>query len=93
MGTKGAPLFIKLFLYSYESEDLDSLVKSGHRRLARSFRPCLREYLFIKNDIVFNENATIVMHLHIIFVSFSYCSLWRLFSKVIVFSRFPVDAR
>ena len=32
----------------------------------------LYEYVFIKNDIVFNENATIVLHLHIVFVSFSH---------------------
>ena len=35
MGTNCAPLIDGLFLYSYESEFLDSLVKSGHRRLAR----------------------------------------------------------
>ena len=34
-------------------------------------RPHLHEYVFIENDIVFNENATIVSHLHIVFVSFS----------------------
>ena len=46
---------------------------------------------FHRNDIVFNENVTIVLHLHIVFVPFSFCSLWRLFLKVIVFSRFLVD--
>ena len=29
--------------------------------------PCLHKYVFIENDIVFNENATIVSHLHIVF--------------------------
>ena len=56
-------------------------------------RPCLHEYVFIVNDHVFNENAKIVLHIQIVFVLFSYCSLWRPFSKVIVFSRFRVDAR
>ena len=42
---------------------------------------------------VFTENATFVLHLHIVFLSFSYCSLWRSFSKVTVFSRFRVDAK
>ena len=32
----------------------------------------LHEYVFIENDIVFDENAAIVLHLHIVFVSFSY---------------------
>ena len=36
MGTNCAPLLADLFLYSYESEFLDSLVKSGRRRLAKS---------------------------------------------------------
>ena len=34
----------------------------------------------------------VILHLYIVFVSFLYCSLCRLFSKVIVFSRFHVDA-
>ena len=37
-----------------------------------SFRPCLHEYVFIENHTVFSENKTIVLHLHIVFVSFSY---------------------
>ena len=28
----------------------------------------LDEYVLVENDIVFNENATIVFHLHIVFV-------------------------
>ena len=42
MGTNCAPLLAYLFLYSYESDFLDSLVKSGHSRLARSFNLCYR---------------------------------------------------
>ena len=30
----------------------------------------LQEYVFIENDIVFNENTTIALCLHIVFVSF-----------------------
>ena len=33
---------LDLFLYSYEREFLDSLVRSGHRKLARSFNLCYR---------------------------------------------------
>ena len=35
MGTNCAPLLADLFLYSYESELLDKLVKEGKRELAR----------------------------------------------------------
>ena len=35
----------------------------------RRVRPLLHEYVFIENDIVLNENSTIVLHLHIV----SYC--------------------
>ena len=38
MGTNCAPLLADLFLYSYENEFLDKMIKSGHRRLNhRSF--------------------------------------------------------
>ena len=42
MGTNCAPLLVDLFSYSYESEFLDSLVRSGHRKLAWSFNLCYR---------------------------------------------------
>ena len=58
-----------------------------------SLRPSLHEYVFVESDIVFNENATIVLHLHIVITSFPYCSLWRSFSNDIVFGRSHVDAR
>ena len=35
MGTNCAPLFADLFLYSYENEFLDKLIKEGKRKLAR----------------------------------------------------------
>ena len=42
MRTNCAPLppLADLFLYSYESEFLDSTIRSGHRKLARLFNPC-----------------------------------------------------
>ena len=42
IGTKCAPFLADLFLYSDESEVLDSLVRSGHRKLDRSFNLCYR---------------------------------------------------
>ena len=35
-----APLLADLFLYSYENEFLDNMIRSGHRRLSRSFNIC-----------------------------------------------------
>ena len=40
MGTNCAPFPADLFLYSYESELLDNMIRSGHRELARSFNLC-----------------------------------------------------
>ena len=42
MGTNCAPLLADLSLYSYENEFPDNMIKSGHRRLARSFNLCHR---------------------------------------------------
>ena len=53
MGTNCAPLLADLFLYSYENEFLDNLIRSGNRRLARSFNLC---YRYIDDLIVFNKN-------------------------------------
>ena len=52
--TKCAPL--DLFLYSYESEFLDILVRSGHRRLTRSFNLC---YRYTADLIVLNNKKFI----------------------------------
>ena len=35
MGTNCAPLIADIFLYSYENEFLDNMIRSGHRRLAK----------------------------------------------------------
>ena len=52
MGTNCAPLLADFFLYSYENEFLDNMIRSGHRRLARSFNLC---YRYIDDLIVFNN--------------------------------------
>ena len=52
MGTNCAPLLVDLFLYSYESEFLDNMIRGGHRKLARSFNLC---YRYIDDLIVFNN--------------------------------------
>ena len=52
VGTNCAPLLADLFLYSYENEFLDNMIKSGHRRLARSFNLC---YRYIDDLIVFKN--------------------------------------
>ena len=53
MGTNCASLLSDLFLYSYESEFLDNMIRSGHRKIARSFNLC---YRYIDDLIVFNNN-------------------------------------
>ena len=52
MGTNCALLVADLFLYSYENEFLDNMIKSVHRSLARSFNLC---YRYIDDLIVFNN--------------------------------------
>ena len=52
MGTNCAPLLADLFLYSYENDFLDNMIRSGHRRLARSFNLC---YRYTDDLIVFNK--------------------------------------
>ena len=52
MGTNCAPLLADLFLYSYENEFPDNMMRSGHKRLARSFNLC---YRYIDDLIVFNN--------------------------------------
>ena len=52
MGTNCAPLLADLFLYSYESELLDNMIRSGHRKLARSSNLC---YRYTDDLIVFNK--------------------------------------
>ena len=52
VGTNCAPLLVDLFLYTYEKESSDNMIRSGHRRLPRSFDLCCR---YIDDLIVFNN--------------------------------------
>ena len=52
MGTNCAPLLADLFLYSYENEFLDKLIKEGKRKLARRFS---LSYRYIDDLISFNN--------------------------------------
>ena len=52
MGTNCAPLLADLFLYSYENEFLDKLIKEGKRRLARKFN---LSYRYIDDLISFTN--------------------------------------
>ena len=57
MGTNCAPLLADLFLYSYENEFLDKLIKEGKRKLARKFNLSYRyvDYLISFNNERFKE--------------------------------------
>ena len=55
MGTNCAPLLADLFLYSYENEFLDKLIKEGKRKLARRFN---LSYRYIDDLISFNNKRT-----------------------------------
>ena len=59
IGTNCAPFLADLFLYSYESEFLDSLAGGGHRKLARSFYLCYRYIDFL---IVFNNKEFVDLY-------------------------------
>ena len=52
MGTNCVPLLANLFLYSYENEFLDKLIKEGKRKLARKFN---LSYRYIDDLISFNN--------------------------------------
>ena len=52
MGTNCAPLLTDLFLYSYENEFLDKLIKEGKRKLARKFN---LSYRYTDDLISFNN--------------------------------------
>ena len=51
MRTNCAPLLVDLFLYSYENEFLDKLIKEGKRKLARKFN---LSYHYIDDLLSFN---------------------------------------
>ena len=52
LGTNCAPLLADLFLYSYENEFLDKLIKEGKRKLARKFN---LSYRYIDDLISFDN--------------------------------------
>ena len=52
MGTNCAPFLDDLFLYSYENEFLDKLIKEGKRKLARKFN---LSYGYTDDLILFNN--------------------------------------
>ena len=52
VGTNCSPLLADLFLYSYENEFLDKLIKEGKRKLARKFN---LSYRYISDLISFNN--------------------------------------
>ena len=52
MGTSCAPLLADLFLYSYENEFLDKVIKEGKRKLSRKFSlsyPCTDDLISFNN--------------------------------------------
>ena len=53
MGTNCAPLLADLFLYSYENDFLDKLIKEGKRKLARKFN---LSYHYMDDLTSFNNN-------------------------------------
>ena len=55
MGTNCAPLPADLFLYSYENEFLDKLIKEGKRKLSRKFN---LSYCYIDDLISFNNKRS-----------------------------------
>ena len=52
VGTNCASLLADIFLYSYENEFLDNMIRGGHRRPARLFNLC---YRYTDDLIVFNN--------------------------------------
>ena len=55
MGTNCASLLADLFVYSYESEFLDNMIRGGHRKFARLFNLC---YRYIDDLIVFSNKKS-----------------------------------
>ena len=77
MGTNCAPLLAGLFLYSYENEFLDNMIRSGHRRLTRSFN---LSYRYTDDLIVFKPG----LHIAVMVVSTVANMFLTLFQAVLV---------
>ena len=58
MGTNCAPLLADLFLYSYEAEFIQNLIKEGNRTLAKMFNLTFRyiDDVLSLNNKVFSDN-------------------------------------
>ena len=56
MGTNYASLLSDFFLYSYENEFLENMIRPGYKRLARSFNLC---YRYIDDLFVFNNKKSL----------------------------------
>ena len=52
MGTNCVPLLADLFLYSYENEFLDKLIKEDKRKLARKFNLSCRILMTLSLSII-----------------------------------------
>ena len=63
MGMNCAPLLADLFLYSYENEFLESVVRGGHMKLARSFKLCHR-YIDDLTDFNYKKFIYYVKDIH-----------------------------
>ena len=63
MGTNCAPLLANLFLYSYEDEFLDKLIKEGKRKLARKFNLSCR----YTDDLISFNNKRYDSYLDLLF--------------------------
>ena len=63
MGTNCAPLLADLFLYSYEAEFMQSLIKKGERQLAKMFNLTFR-YI---DDVLSLNNKHFANYLHEIY--------------------------
>ena len=77
MGTNCATLLAYLFLYSYENEFLDKLVKEGKRKLARKFNLSYRyidDLTYFNNKdlrssfLIFTESTSIASYLDLLFI-------------------------
>ena len=76
MGTKCTPLLADLFLYSYENEFLDKLIKEGRRKLARKFNLSYRYIDDLISDIYpkeltiseTTESISVVYYLDLLFI-------------------------
>ena len=63
MGTNCAPLLADLFLYSYEAEFIQDLLKSGHKKLAKQFNFTFR-YI---DDVLSLNNSRFSDNLHLMY--------------------------